>query len=73
MNYGRVYCVTNKLTGEQYVGQTKRTVKKRAELGISFLSGKHAAKYLGVLKTSVANAVKSKGKVLRKYTLVMVA
>ena len=29
MNYGRVYCVTNKLTGEQYVGQTKRTVKKR--------------------------------------------
>lgn len=29
MNYGRVYCVTNKMTGEQYIGQTKRTVKKR--------------------------------------------
>jgi group I intron endonuclease len=43
------------------------------ELQCSFLSQKAAAEYLGVLKTSVANAVKQKGKVARTYTLEMVA
>jgi group I intron endonuclease len=43
------------------------------ELQCSFLSQKAAAEYLGVLKTSVANAVKQKGKVARMYTLEMVA
>lgn len=43
------------------------------ELQTTFLCGKYAAEYLGVLRTSVANAVKQKGKLLRKYSLEMVA
>ena len=43
------------------------------ELQISFLSQKHAAEFLGVLKTTVNNAIKQKGKVQRKFTLEMVA
>lgn len=43
------------------------------ELQISFLSQKHAAEFFGVLKTSVNNAIKQKGKVQRKFTLEMVA
>jgi group I intron endonuclease len=43
------------------------------ELQCSFLSQKAAAEYLGVLRTSVANAVKQKGRVSRMYTLEMVA
>jgi group I intron endonuclease len=43
------------------------------ELQCSFLSQKAAAEHLGVLQTSVANAVKQKGKVARMYTLEMVA
>lgn len=42
------------------------------ELQTTFLCGKYAAEYLGVLRTSVANAVKSKGKLLHKYSLEMV-
>jgi group I intron endonuclease len=42
------------------------------ELQCSFLSQKAAAEYLGVLRTSVANAVKQKGRVSRMYTLEMV-
>jgi group I intron endonuclease len=43
------------------------------ELQCSFLSQKAAAEYLGVLRTSVTNAVKQKGRVSRMYTLEMVA
>lgn len=43
------------------------------QLQCSFLSQKAAAEFLGVLTTSVANAVKQKGKVLRTYTLEKVA
>jgi len=43
------------------------------ELQCSFLSQKAAAEFLGVLTTSVANAIKQKGKLLRKYSLEMVA
>jgi group I intron endonuclease len=43
------------------------------ELQTTFLCGKYAAEYLGVLHTSVSNAVKQKGKLLRKYSLEMVA
>jgi group I intron endonuclease len=43
------------------------------ELQCSFLSQSAAAEYLGVLRTSVANAVKQKGKLLRKYSLERVA
>jgi hypothetical protein len=43
------------------------------ELQVSFLSQKHAAEFLGVLKTSVCNALKTKGKVKQKFTLAMVA
>jgi group I intron endonuclease len=43
------------------------------ELQCSFLSQSSAAEYLGVLRTSVANAVKQKGKLLRKYSLEKVA
>lgn len=43
------------------------------ELEVSFLSQKHAAQYLGALTTSVANAVKQKGKVKGHFTLTRVA
>lgn len=43
------------------------------EIQTTFLCGKYAAEYFGVLQTSVANAVKQKGKLLRKYSLEMVA
>jgi group I intron endonuclease len=39
------------------------------ELGLSFLCGKYAAEYFGVLHTSVSNAVRQKGRLLRKYSL----
>ena len=42
------------------------------EIQVSFLSSKYAAEYFGVLKTSVANAIKNKGRLLRKYSLEMV-
>jgi group I intron endonuclease len=43
------------------------------EIQATFLCGKYAAEYFGVLHTSVSNAVKQKGKLLRKYSLEMVA
>lgn len=43
------------------------------ELLVSFLSQKHAAAFLGVASTAVSNAVKLKGKVGRRFTLVRVA
>jgi len=43
------------------------------ELGVSFLSQKYAAEFLNVLPTSVCNAIKTKGKVGKQFTLVMVA
>lgn len=42
------------------------------ELEITFLSQKAAAEYVGSLVTSVANAIKNKGKVQNKYTLIRV-
>jgi group I intron endonuclease len=55
------------------IAQTKWKPVYCRELQCSFLSQKAAAEYLGVLKTSVSNAVKQKGKVARMYTLEMVA
>lgn len=43
------------------------------ELACSFLSQKAASEFLGVLRTSVTNAVKQKGRVAGKYTLEKVA
>lgn len=43
------------------------------ELACSFLSQKAASEFLGVLHTSVTNAVKQKGRVAGKYTLEKVA
>lgn len=43
------------------------------ELEVTFLCQKYAAEFLGVLGTSVSNAVKSKGKVRNTYTLARVA
>jgi hypothetical protein len=42
------------------------------ELACSFLSMAAAADYLGVLRTSVSNAIKQKGRVLRQYSLELV-
>lgn len=39
------------------------------EINATFLCGKYAAEYFGALPSSVANAVKQKGKLLRKYSL----
>jgi group I intron endonuclease len=43
------------------------------ELACTFLSMTAAAEFLGVLKTSVSNAVRQKGRVLRQYSLEKVA
>lgn len=43
------------------------------ELQCSFLSHKAASEFLGVLRTSVTNAIKQKGRVAGKYTLEKVA
>lgn len=43
------------------------------ELKCTFLSMSAAADYLGVLRTTVSNAVKQKGRVLRQYSLERVA
>lgn len=43
------------------------------ELQCSFLSQKSAAEFLGVLTTSISNAIKQKGRVAQKYTLIKVA
>lgn len=43
------------------------------QLECCFISQKDAADFLGVLKSSVNNAIRQKGKVLRKYTFEMVA
>jgi group I intron endonuclease len=43
------------------------------ELGCTFLSMSAAADFLGVLRTTVSNAVKQKGRVLRQYSLERVA
>lgn len=63
--------------------QTRSVVEKIArakwkpiyckELEVTFLCQKYAAEFLGVLGTSVSNAVKSKGKVRNTYTLARVA
>lgn len=42
------------------------------ELQVSFLCQNYAAESLGVLRTTISNAVKRKGKVGRKYTLIRV-
>lgn len=43
------------------------------ELEITFLSRNAAAEFLGVLRTSVTNAIKQKGKVKREFSLLEVA
>ena len=43
------------------------------ELQCSFVSQKAAAEYLGVLATSITNAIKRQGKVAHAYTLIKVA
>jgi hypothetical protein len=43
------------------------------ELQVSFLCAKYAASYFGVGASSVSNAIKQKGKLLRKYSLEWVA
>ena len=42
------------------------------ELGISFLSQKHAAEYLGIANSTITEALKRKGKVKNQYTLIRV-
>jgi len=59
--------------GRQNSAQAKWKPVYCPELQCSFLSQNAAAEYLGVLRTSVANAVKQKGKLLRKYSLERVA
>jgi hypothetical protein len=57
----------------QKIAQSKWKPIYCKELEVTFLCQKYAAEYLGVLKTSVANAVKSKGRVRNTYTLARVA
>lgn len=59
--------------GRRLAAQAKWKPVYCPELQCSFLSQKAAAEFLGVLKTSVANAIKQKGRVAGKYTLEKVA
>jgi hypothetical protein len=59
--------------GRMLVAQAKWKPVYCPELQCSFQSQKAAAEFFGVLRTSVCNAVKQKGKVAGKFTLEMVA
>jgi group I intron endonuclease len=66
--------------GRRHADSTKEAIARAKwkpvycrELQCSFLSQKAAAEFLGVLKTSVSNAVRKKGRVAGKYTLEKVA
>jgi len=59
--------------GRRLAAQAKWKPVYCPELQCSFLSQKAAAEFLGVLSTSVANAIKQKGRVAGKYTLEKVA
>ena len=74
--YGSIYLITNTVKKEQYVGQTrqKKAINRWKpvycpQIQCSFLSRKFAAEYLGVLKTSISNAIKRKGMVANMYTM----
>lgn len=54
------------------IAKTKYKPVYCAELGCTFLSQKNAAIHLGVQKTTITEAIKRKGKVLKQYTLVRV-
>lgn len=72
----RVLASTGRIMSRDSVEKAARAKWKPVycpELQISFLSQKHAAEFLGVLKTTVNNAIKQKGKVQQKFTLEMVA
>lgn len=43
------------------------------ELGVTFISGRHAAKHFSVVPSAISNVVKSKGKLYGKYSLAKVA
>ena len=71
----RIAASTGRLMPKQAVEKSARAKWKPLycpELEVTFLCGKYAADYLGVLHTSVSNAVKQKGKLLRKYSLARV-
>jgi group I intron endonuclease len=59
--------------GRMLAAQSKWKPVYCPELQCSFQSQKAAAEFFGVLRTSVCNAVKQKGKVAGKFTLEMVA
>ena len=59
--------------GRMLAAQAKWKPVYCPELQCSFRSQKAAAEFFGVLRTSVCNAVKQKGKVAGKFTLKMVA
>ena len=59
--------------GRMLAAQAKWTPVYCPELQCSFLSQKAASEFLGVLRTSVTNAVKHRGRVAGKYTLEKVA
>jgi group I intron endonuclease len=59
--------------GRMLAAQAKWKPVYCPELQCSFQSQKTAAEFFGVLRTSVCNAVKQKGKVAGKFTLEMVA
>lgn len=61
------------LIGRMLSAKAKRKPVYCPELQCSFLSQTMAAEYLGVLRTSVTNAVKQKGKVKHAFTLEKVA
>ena len=67
---------TGRVMSKEAVAKSARAKWKPVycpEIQTSFLSQKYAAEFLGVLRTSVSNALKTKGKVKQHFTLVMVA
>ena len=72
----RIAASTGRLMSAQAIEKSARSKWKPLycpEIKTTFLCGKYAAEYFGVLHTSISNAVKQKGKLLRKYSLEMVA
>jgi group I intron endonuclease len=70
-----VASLTGRVMSRQAIEKTAQAKWKPLycpEIQTTFLCGKYAAEYFGTLRTSVANAVKQKGKLLHKYSLEMV-
>ena len=75
--YGSVYIATKgRVMPREGVEKSSRGRYKHIyceEIGVTFISGGHAAKHFDVVPSAISNILKSKGKLYGKYRLARVA